>query len=69
METCKNCSYWDEWEKDEKHLIDVRVCTNTKEINTSDMKLNDFGIITYHDTLIYTGSDFGCVNFEDKHGR
>jgi hypothetical protein len=63
---CKNCKFWEfEHKATEKYEVNIGYC-DIQPFQVSSMKSNQMAILCGHDGLIYTGEDFGCINFEAK---
>jgi len=65
-ETMNRCQYCKWWTEGPKFRVGIRPCTYGKWADVQDMPLNGMAILCGHDGPIFTGADFGCVNFEAR---
>ena len=58
MNKCKTCKHW-------KHAWGKRFCSELGQVPADEMGDSDATIECLHDSLIYTGPEFGCVHWEE----
>ena len=60
---CKDCVHWGKQQQNDEFIaVDARPC-NYSAADSRAMGFDDFAIAFRHDSPVYCGPNFGCVNF------
>lgn len=67
VKLCQHCKWWEsENGPRTKFRVGIRPCTYGNWADVADMPLSGMALLCVDDGPIFTGAEFGCVNFEAK---
>ena len=61
---CRNCRFWDNWNDLDKKRMDTGLCDMF--VDDGEFEKRTDWAVSYWDSRIRTGPDFGCIHFEVK---